>query len=307
MKKSLLIAASLAAAASLTLSACSSDDSSGNGASQGTEASATTAQASALEGTWKQTNSADPSRQMEAVITDNSITVYWPAETNDDKPIFWIGSFDEGAAAQGGTITSTRDKSATDSEFVSSLYASDDDTKDFLVGKDKISFSVSVQGLSTTVEMKKESDAVPTPTAVRNSDAANSFENGTLETAKLRIKITDSKIIHPGEPGNEYDDKPLLVFYYDITNKTDEDLTSSDWVLYFDAYQDNDPDIVNQLDVGPTPSYELSSSSLEKIKKGGTTQGATSYYLDDEVTPVDLVAHLKLDDTEIGRQTFPVS
>lgn len=120
MKKSLLIAASLAAAASLTLSACSSDDSSGNGASQGTEASATTAQASALEGTLKQTNSADPSRQMEAVITDNTITITWPAFDAEGKPIYWIGTFDESAAAQGGTITSTRDKSATDSLLLAS-------------------------------------------------------------------------------------------------------------------------------------------------------------------------------------------
>lgn len=303
MKKSLLVAASLAAAASLTLSACSSNDSSGNGASQATETTTTTAQASALEGTWKQTNSADPSRQMEAVITDNTITITWPAFDAEGKPIYWIGTFDESAAAQGGTITSTRDKSATDSL----LLASTSDTKDFTVNDGKISFGVSMQDLSMTVEMEKESDEVPTPTTVRNSDAANSFENGVLETAKLRIKITDSRVIHPGEPGNEYGDKPVIAFYYDITNKTDEDLSALDWAFYFDAFQDNNPNTVNQLETGPNPDSELSSSSYEKIKKNGTAQGAVAYYLDDEVTPVELVAKIFPGDTEIGRQTFPVS
>lgn len=49
---------------------------------------------------------------------------------------------------------------------------------------------------------------------------------------------------------------------------------------------------------------DLTDSLLEKIKQGGTASGAVAYELDDEATPVELVATDNFGQSEIGRQKF---
>ncbi len=76
------------------------------------------------------------------------------------------------------------------------------------------------------------------------------------------------------------------------------------WLFVFKAYQDNNPDAVNELEVGALPDDRFLDSQTEAIKNGGTVENAVAYELDDETTPVELVASDNLGQTEIGRMTY---
>jgi hypothetical protein len=121
----------------------------------------------------------------------------------------------------------------------------------------------------------------------------------------MTVTITDVKTIAVGETGNEYGEKPVIAFWYEVTNVAADDLDpSTAWIGTFTAYQDNNPNAENELNVGSLPDDAFLDSQIEKIKEGGTVANAVSYELDDATTPVKLVASNDLGMTEIGEMTF---
>lgn len=137
-----------------------------------------------------------------------------------------------------------------------------------------------------------------------SNDARESFEGGVFIGPDFTIKITDHKVIPKGAEGNEYGDKPVIAFWYEITNTSDDDVTPTDFVFVFKAIQDNNADSINELEVGGMPDDDFLDSQLEKIKKGGTVESAVAYELDDLETPVRLVASLDLGFTELGSEIY---
>src|SRR5699024_9386147 len=107
----------------------------------------------------------------------------------------------------------------------------------------------------------------------------------------FKIEITDYQVIPAGETGNEYGDTPVIAFWYDTTNTSGTDIDpSTAWIYSLKAIQDNDPNAINELDMGMLPDDSFLDSQLETIKKDGTVSNAVSYELDDDFTPVTLVA-----------------
>ena len=152
-------------------------------------------------------------------------------------------------------------------------------------------------GSSSSEDVTVPADAEEKPEA--------SFENGVLTTPELKIEITNRKIIPAGAKGNEYGDKPVIALWYKTTNLSDEDVDPTDFIFHFSAFQDNNPNAENELEVGPLPDDRFGESQLENIKKGGTVENAVSYELDDLVTPVKLVAvENAFDDEELGSVTY---
>ena len=292
---------SLILVSALTLTSCS-DSSSDNPKEVGSNNSASDAQADAKSviGTWKQEDSASEDGWMEASITDDVITIEWVMDNGENRMIYWIGTFDAQAAASGETVTSNLDTVATASEWM----AASSDKKDFSIDDDTLTFKVAIEDKEFTTHMKKVKDDPTTVNELKSTDFSQTFKDGVLDVPAAKFEITDHRVIKPGEPGNEIGEKPLLVFNYDVTNKTDETLTTTDFVVYFTAFQDNDPNKVNELEVGAYFDPENSDTQLEEIKKGGTVAGTTAYELDDLTTPVDLVASKPYSQDEIGRQTF---
>lgn len=151
------------------------------------------------------------------------------------------------------------------------------------------------------------------PTTAESTAAASeapatdaSFVDGVLTTPEMKIVITDNKVIQPGDKGNEYGEKPVMAFWYEITNLSGGDISPMNWIFVFTAYQDNNPNAENELNVGTLPDDAFLDSQTETIKKGGTVANAVAYELDDTITPVELVASDGLGTTEIGRETYPV-
>ena len=158
-------------------------------------------------------------------------------------------------------------------------------------------------------EVQKEMDGaaaqdVSVP-AEAKENAEATFENAVLTTPDVKIEITDHKVIPVGAKGNEYGDKPVLALWYTTTNVSGKDVDPMEFLFQFEAYQDNDPNAENELDVGSLPDDRFLDSQMERIKKGGTVESAIAYELDDLTTPVKLVALENLfDDEELEDITY---
>ena len=90
---------------------------------------------------------------MEAVISADTISIDWVSDDGNTKSIYWVGTYAAPTEyVEDYTWTSERDKEQTDN----ALMASTDDTKDFSYSSDKLSYSVSLMGTTTQMELSKE-------------------------------------------------------------------------------------------------------------------------------------------------------
>lgn len=103
---------------------------------------APTASATSLNGNWK---SSDP--KMSAHISNHTISVYW--ETSAVSQLYWKGTLPSSIAQ--GKATSIGDTKAMATE----LLASESTHKGFVYKNGKISFTLSIAGLSTVVYLTK--------------------------------------------------------------------------------------------------------------------------------------------------------
>jgi Domain of unknown function (DUF5067) len=136
------------------------------------------------------------------------------------------------------------------------------------------------------------------------SEDGPTFQNGVLTTPDLKIEITRYKVIKAGQKGNDYGEKPVIAFWYKVTNRSGAKVDPTDFLFNFKTYQDNNPNAENELDVGSLPDDRFLDSQTENIKKGGTVENAVAYELDDLHTPVDLVATDILGDEGIGKARY---
>lgn len=135
------------------------------------------------------------------------------------------------------------------------------------------------------------------------------FADNVLVSEDVRIEITDWKVIPAGETGNEYGDGPVIAFWYSTTNLTGNENVAAmpAWIAMFTAIQDNDPNMVNELNVGMLPDQAFLDTQSATIKKGGTVECAIAYNLDDTTTPVTLKATRGILGEELGEQTFNIA
>lgn len=149
------------------------------------------------------------------------------------------------------------------------------------------------------------SEKANSETATNSEENDVYFKDNEVKLNDLKIKITETKVIPVGEPGNEYGQKPVFAIWYDTTNLSGEDINPMmAWIATFTAVQDNDPNAVNELNVASLPDDQFLQSQLETIKKDGTVPNAVAYELDDLETPVTLIATQGILGEELGQQTF---
>lgn len=152
--------------------------------------------------------------------------------------------------------------------------------------------------------------ATEEPTAVPTEPPQSEyfFKDGVLVSEDVKIEITDYRVLPVGEKGNEYGEKPVIAFWYKTTNLTGNENVdpTSAWIVMFTAIQDNDPNAINELNIGMLPDDTYADSQLETIKKDGTVENAVAYELDDTTTPVTLRAFRGILGEELGEQTFEI-
>ncbi|WP_086348497.1 DUF5067 domain-containing protein [Candidatus Enterococcus clewellii] len=167
---------------------------------------------------------------------------------------------------------------------------------------------------SSTTQVSKNSEVQESSTKPAGdfvATASDSFFDGTmLRGNSYSVRITDHRVIQPGEAGNEYGDSPVLAFWFDTLVNPDYDNSNpvtpnNAWIFNFEAVQDNDPNMVNKLNVASLPDNQFLDSQMAEIKPGGTVASAVAYTLTDTETPVTLTAKDMLG-TEYGKAEFPV-
>lgn len=137
-------------------------------------------------------------------------------------------------------------------------------------------------------EVKEDGDFV--------ENASDAYFDGTiLKGNTYSVKITDYKVIPAGEAGNEYGENPVIAFWYDTIVSPDYNSETpidpnTAWIMNFTAVQDNDPNMVNELNIGMLPDDQYTDSQMAEIKPGGTVSNAMAYELTDTETPVTLTA-----------------
>ena len=181
----------------------------------------------------------------------------------------------------------------------------------FLLLNSLIAGAVILGGCSSKEEKKENPVANETDKEKVKSTSKNgkyTFKDGKAIVHDADIVITKYKVIPPGEEGNEYGKESVIAFWFDITSKTDEKKVSPiSWMAIFDAYQDNNENKVNKLDVASHPDKELMKDQFSELKKGGTLSGAMAYKLTDNTTPVILKVHKGIGGEELGTQEFKIN
>jgi hypothetical protein len=136
-----------------------------------------------------------------------------------------------------------------------------------------------------------------------------SFDGTTITTNDVTIEITDYKVLAPGE-GNNYTEEHLLAFWYDTTvheDVTDNEYDPMIWIMIMSAVQDNDPNVVNELNVGVLPDEAHLDTQMQTIKPGGTLSSSVSYELTDLETPVELILENIATGEVYGSHTYEIN
>jgi hypothetical protein len=161
---------------------------------------------------------------------------------------------------------------------------------------------------SSSVVKVESSESETTGDFVSSADKAT-FDGTILKGNTYTIKITDHKVIQPGEKGNEYGQKPVIAFWYDTLVAADYDNSlpidpTSAWITNFEAVQDSDPNAVTPLNIATLPDDQYLNTQTSTIKPGGTVSNAVAYELTDDSAPVTLTA--KSFTKEFGKVDFQV-
>jgi hypothetical protein len=101
-----------------------------------------------LEGDWTEVGG-DANNYQEATITGDEIEIYWVAEEEETRALYWAGDVIVPEGEQSFTWESTNDTSKTDS----ALLASTSENKEFEYADGQITYEVSAMGVTKTVTL----------------------------------------------------------------------------------------------------------------------------------------------------------
>ena len=133
------------------------------------------------------------------------------------------------------------------------------------------------------------------------------FSDNVVVTKDYTIEILEYRVIPVGEKGNEYGNSPVIAFWYNTTNTSGKEIDPmSAWIYIMTAVQDNDPNLVNKLNVASLPDSRFLYSQMAKIKACGTVENAMAYERTDTETAVELTALDSMFGNELGTQTFEI-
>lgn len=155
----------------------------------------------------------------------------------------------------------------------------------------------------TSAPSSEASGEKPAATEQQSDPAAPAFADGVLTTADAKIEITKHAVIPVGAAGNEYGTKPVIAFWYRITNVSGSSLDpTTGFMTEITASQGDGV----KLQVGPLPDPAFLNTQLDRIAKGASAENAIAYTLADDATPVDLVAADGIGGAEIGRTQYTI-
>jgi hypothetical protein len=163
-------------------------------------------------------------------------------------------------------------------------------------------------GSGTSASNQVSTDPTENPTSTPTGNVTNetvstsTFDNGVLKTDRLKIEITDYKVI---EAENKYV-PPLLAIWFSVTNFTDSALKpGSAWSSRITGYLDES--LENRLSLTNVPDDPLNDYLDIVIAKGDTVQCCIAYMIKDDTTLVMLVGSESAGGPVIGTMTLDLS
>lgn len=131
-----------------------------------------------LTGTWQQSGTESADSYQEAVISGDTIEIYWVSDEENTRSLYWAGSYEAPKEPTDSySWDSVNDKEKTDS----ALLASGDDTKTFTLEGGLLHYSVSAFGTTTEMKLEKKSDSVPDAPENQDVSAAQQPEQDVTE------------------------------------------------------------------------------------------------------------------------------
>lgn len=141
---------------------------------------------------------------------------------------------------------------------------------------------------SSPVAKDEESFAILENTLGNKKSLNDSLYSQEFTTEKGKLRINDVYILNEGDPQN-YHNGTIIVFNISMTNETDEPKQYHEFTFsYIEPIQDNDPNIINELEVAGMVTEEDLEKQIIDIKPGGTMEMNMSYFLSDMETEVTL-------------------
>ena len=157
-------------------------------------------------------------------------------------------------------------------------------------------------GTSESSKTETTDQAASTESAGNEVSDLTPLENVSAESDSLRIDLKGYKVYPAGVGGAANSLKPVVVFYFDATNKGDKETDAlSAWTEIFDAYQNAGTDDRNLLGQGVFVDESIASENgTTPMKKGETKSYYRSYEITDDTTSVTLRSHDGLGGAKLG-------
>lgn len=135
---------------------------------------------------------------------------------------------------------------------------------------------------------------------------SNARFNGEIATLEdLDVKIIDHKLVSVVDTENEDDETLIIVFRYEATNKSDQDINpDAAWTSIFEAVQGHNSSEQTSLQVTSLPDDTFLESQSKTIEQDETIESAIAYELIDDFTPVVLIATEGIGGRELGGKYF---
>lgn len=142
----------------------------------------------------------------------------------------------------------------------------------------------------------------------QSADSEYYFKDNKAVIHDINIEITQTKVIQPGDTGNEHGKKPIFAIWYKTTNKTDKDINpTTAWVAIFKATQKSDNGEEKDLEVAAQPDSKFIDTQLNTINQGDTVESAVAYALEDTSKPFTLIATKGVNGERIGSQEYQLN
>ncbi len=197
-----------------------------------------------------------------------------------------------GCASTDGTQTTTQTTTVDDTLI--------DTVESTETSADTAESTTATDAADTTAESTSSGE-----TTAADSSSASSVapvEKGSVKSDNVQVDITGYKVVMPGQEGAKNSLKPVVVFYYDVTNLSDKEIdANSAWTEVFDAYQNAAAEDRNILGTGIYVDESIpAENGTKKLKKDEKGSYYKPYELTDETTSITLKSHNGLGGAALG-------
>src|SRR5699024_1693102 len=133
------------------------------------------------------------------------------------------------------------------------------------------------------------------------------FQDGVIDINDVKLEIQETKVIDPGEKGNEDGENPVFAIWYDATNRTDEEITPEEaWTSQISAIQRGGAENANELEVTSLPNEEDSDTQKQPIKKDETVENSIAYELTSSKIPISFILEDATTGETAGEDNFDI-